>query len=87
MLPPSVSWILKVAIASAQMAVVVAIGILAGRPFRFREQRRVVAVYLAEQLCPSCAYSLAGIPGADDGCVVCPECGGAWRLPVARPES
>lgn len=29
--------------------------------------------------CPSCAFSLAGLVAEDDGCVVCPECGVAWR--------
>lgn len=28
--------------------------------------------------CLSCGYDLTGIPPADDGCVVCPECGAAW---------
>src|SRR5262245_35378401 len=30
-------------------------------------------------LCPCCLYGLAEIPPAQDGNVVCPECGGAWR--------
>jgi hypothetical protein len=35
--------------------------------------------------CPTCGYALVGDaehqPRADaDGCVVCPECGGAWNL-------
>jgi hypothetical protein len=29
--------------------------------------------------CPSCAYGLFDLPVDADGCVVCPECGGAWR--------
>lgn len=29
--------------------------------------------------CPACAHGLDGIPAQDDGCVVCPECGAAWR--------
>jgi len=32
------------------------------------------------RLCPQCHYELAGIPVAPDGCTVCPECAGAWRL-------
>ena len=30
--------------------------------------------------CPSCAYRLFDIEAESDGCTVCPECGGAWRL-------
>lgn len=33
----------------------------------------------AEGLCPSCAYSIRGLAMEPDGCVVCPECGSAWR--------
>lgn len=30
--------------------------------------------------CPACCYSLSGLVVEQDGCVVCPECAGAWRL-------
>ncbi|MCC5821810.1 MAG: hypothetical protein LAT64_00820 [Phycisphaerales bacterium] len=30
-------------------------------------------------LCPSCAHGIGRIPPAPDGCVICPECGAAWR--------
>lgn len=30
--------------------------------------------------CPSCAYRIDGVTPEGDGCTVCPECGGAWRL-------
>ncbi len=33
----------------------------------------------AEGLCPSCAYTIRGLATEPDGCVVCPECGSAWR--------
>ncbi len=29
--------------------------------------------------CASCGFALAGLVTEDDGCVVCPECGAAWR--------
>ena len=52
---------------------------------RSRVQARantVVATMLKDRHCPSCAYPLEGLrPDSDDGCIVCPECGGAWRLP------
>ncbi len=34
------------------------------------------------KLCPQCLYELHGLPAEDDGCVVCPECGAAWRFDV-----
>ncbi len=30
--------------------------------------------------CASCGYALKGIGAMEDGCTVCPECGGAWKL-------
>ncbi len=30
--------------------------------------------------CPTCQYSMASLVAEADGCTVCPECGGAWRL-------
>lgn len=30
--------------------------------------------------CPSCAYRIFDIEAEPDGCRVCPECGGAWKL-------
>ena len=32
--------------------------------------------------CPACVYSLSGQQAEPDGCIVCPECGGAWRRPA-----
>jgi ribosomal protein L37AE/L43A len=29
--------------------------------------------------CPSCGYPIDAIEPETDGCVVCPECGSAWR--------
>ncbi|HLP82760.1 MAG TPA: hypothetical protein VK157_00285 [Phycisphaerales bacterium] len=31
--------------------------------------------------CPTCDYVLANAPSEPDGCTVCPECGGAWKVP------
>ncbi len=30
--------------------------------------------------CPACQYELTALEPEADGCTVCPECGGAWRL-------
>jgi hypothetical protein len=35
---------------------------------------------LQERRCPACLYSLSDLIPESDGCVVCPECGAAWRL-------
>lgn len=38
--------------------------------------------HVAVGVCPACAYPLdREVEQEDDGCVVCPECGSAWRLP------
>lgn len=39
---------------------------------------------LAARLCASCTYRLDATPPETDGCLVCPECGAAWR-PAPRP--
>ncbi len=33
--------------------------------------------------CLACTYNLEGVNAAADGCVVCPECGAAWKFPIA----
>lgn len=55
----------------------VVIFIWAGRRYvRDRYHR----VFLAKAYCPSCGYHLVGARAEGDGCIVCPECGAAWRL-------
>jgi hypothetical protein len=41
--------------------------------------RRVAAWRVRLSHCGACAYPLKGLESESDGCVVCPECGGAWR--------
>jgi hypothetical protein len=36
-------------------------------------------LYLDLGRCPQCAYRLSDLKPEPDGCVVCPECGAAWR--------
>ncbi|GJM18983.1 MAG: hypothetical protein DHS20C14_11960 [Phycisphaeraceae bacterium] len=43
-------------------------------------QRLTRPVHLAQERCIACGYRLQGLTREDDGCVVCPECGAAWRL-------
>ncbi len=35
---------------------------------------------LRDGQCPACGYDVADIDADADGCIVCPECGGAWRM-------
>lgn len=35
---------------------------------------------LRDGQCPACGYGVADMDVSEDGCVVCPECGGAWRM-------
>jgi hypothetical protein len=41
--------------------------------------RKFVAAAMTEGVCATCLYPLNGLAADGDGCVVCPECGGAWR--------
>ncbi len=34
------------------------------------------------RICPACGYNLRKSEPESDGCIVCPECAAAWRLPV-----
>lgn len=62
----------------------VIIAVIVGSYFRRRAGfrtglQRVQRVMLDASLCPSCTHSLEGLPRHEDGCIVCPECGAAWR--------
>ncbi|MFM9959114.1 MAG: hypothetical protein ACKVZJ_13705 [Phycisphaerales bacterium] len=52
---------------------------LALRRAEKRQGPETARIMLADGLCPCCAYGLADLPHEHDACVVCPECGGAWR--------
>lgn len=34
---------------------------------------------VAQGFCGQCGYSLRDLPPAEDNCIICPECGAAWR--------
>lgn len=52
--------------------------------FRYLGPRRLANESIDNALragsCPACMYSLRELPRATDECVVCAECGAAWRL-------
>lgn len=50
------------------------------RGVAFSSKEALVDGYLACGRCPSCAYKIGHGLAEADGCVVCPECGGAWRV-------
>ncbi len=69
---------------------VVPLGLLAycvlnRRGFRGWRRKYVVAAMLGERRCPGCAYDLSGARVEDDGCTVCGECGGAWKVAEVDP--
>lgn len=55
-------------------------GLLGGREAAKGAGKRAVEECLKGEVCPSCGYSLVGLPREGDGCVVCAECGGVWRV-------
>ena len=48
--------------------------------YAWKNPQRAVLAMTQVGLCPSCAYRIDEIGPEPDGCTVCPECGGAWRL-------
>lgn len=40
----------------------------------------VARYWLSIGECASCRYDISNIEPSSDGCVVCPECGGAWKI-------
>jgi len=53
--------------------------ILAERKKRFEKLERLM---LAHGRCPHCGFGIGGVPPAEDGAVVCPECASAWASPA-----
>jgi hypothetical protein len=47
-------------------------------------ERAAADALLRRGLCASCLYGLGGLTPEPDGCLVCPECGGAWRAERVR---
>ena len=43
----------------------------------------IVDAAVAEGHCGSCGYPLLDSASDADGCTVCPECGAAWKVPMA----
>jgi hypothetical protein len=43
--------------------------------------RQIAVGLLSSQRCPGCTYKMGYLPVEADGCVLCPECGAAWRMP------
>lgn len=40
-------------------------------------------VLTRQHRCGCCRYQLRDLPVDPDGCTICPECGGAWKLRLA----
>lgn len=51
-----------------------------------RRGATAVAACVAVRRCPSCAYDLSALAAQQDGCIVCPECGAAWRVSTQHTE-
>jgi hypothetical protein len=52
---------------------------------RHRCQREKELLATLPPVCLICRYDLGGLAPEGDGCLVCPECGAAWRFPIATP--
>lgn len=71
--------IFRLPVAAAVLAWIVLLFVVRQRQQMARVRPQLAASFVAEGICGSCAYPLAGLSAVDDGCVVCPECGAAWR--------
>jgi hypothetical protein len=69
------------------LAIFVVLGVLTYRSLaqthREESVRQLATGGSGARHCVCCAYNLHGLVPEADGCVVCPECGAAWR--VAAP--
>lgn len=65
---------LTVGVALASVGVVVMLGLVSVWLHRGRGGEP------AASGCRGCGYGFEGLCAERDGCVVCPECGAAWRL-------
>jgi len=45
-----------------------------------RRRGMFIAAAMVRGLCPACGYDLREIDPEEDGCSVCPECAGAWKI-------
>lgn len=68
----SLGWVLVILVLTSNS--------LYGIARELRENPVLVEFNLERGCCPACTYPLRTVPAAPDGCRVCPECGGAWRL-------
>jgi hypothetical protein len=68
-------------ILASYVLLLVAMMLALPRVHDFFSYGRVLRRIAALRVCASCGYDLRGLPAAPDGCTVCPECAGAWRLP------
>jgi cyanate permease len=75
---PGKEFVMLVVIFMVLLPIMLIVPIVGKRLF----SRDQIDPYLAVRLCPACGFSLAGRFAEDDGCVVCSECGGAWRIPA-----
>lgn len=67
-------------------AVIVGIGFLMTARRLWSAGRGNVAMLLAHGRCGQCTYIVHGLVPEQDACVVCPECGAAWRTEaIGRP--
>lgn len=46
---------------------------------RVRRFSQIAEIFLTEGLCAACGYNLQDLVAENDGCIVCPECYGAWK--------
>lgn len=71
--------VIELLLALFGLVVCVAWGITWNSLFARRCGIKAVRACADTNICPSCGYTLNSLPIESDGCVICSECGGAWK--------
>jgi hypothetical protein len=78
------AWLFVSPVSGAVIILAVGVAVAVRRELQERGDA-VKLLALGRGVCPACGYAVAKLAPAADGCVTCPECAAAWRLPSGDP--
>ncbi len=85
LLPSDVPFVVGAALSAVSVMLVLLIVLVAIARLATPTVGAAIDYPLADGRCPPCGYQIKSAPPQSDGCVECPECGAAWRLPAPGP--
>lgn len=74
-------WLGPIALGLVTPMIPMTTAIVGHRWLVFNYRREFIDAFVGEGRCPACGYPVGEVPIEPDGRLVCPECGGAWRVP------